>query len=128
MSDKLEWLDRTLLRMPYVTLCLNEKQYLRAVKHLKCPSHNKWLEEYHAACVHTLESEGKTCCVACLRIDPSRTPLEVVGSLAHESVHVWQAYLDQIGERRAGAEIEAYGIQNILSVLLDSYVKQTQGK
>lgn len=48
-------------------------------------------------------------------------PVAVVGLLAHESVHVWQAIRNYIGEKEPSREFEAYSIQRILQDLLWSH-------
>lgn len=48
-------------------------------------------------------------------------PIAVVGLLAHESVHVWQAIQNYIGEKEPSREFEAYSIQRILQDLLWSH-------
>jgi hypothetical protein len=125
MTNKIEWLDRTALRLPYLTLCLNEKQYKAAVKHIKIENPSYWLSEDNGACVHTFENGSKIACVVCLRVDEGDSSITIAGRLVHEAVHVWQQNMESIGETRAGTEIEAYGIQNIAEVLFDSYRKQT---
>ena len=124
---KVEWLDRTALELPFLTLCLSEQQYLSAVKHLKVANPSPWLSDKHAACVHTFDNkEGGVACVVCLAVVPDASPINVAASLAHEAVHVWQVCRKDMGEQNAGDEIEAYAIQNIVAMLFKSYVKQTQ--
>lgn len=43
--------------------------------------------------------------------------------LTHEAVHVWQDMTAHMGAERPSSEFEAYGIQNILSDLIDAYRK-----
>jgi hypothetical protein len=49
----------------------------------------------------------------------------VAGLLVHEAVHVFQRYCEHIGERRPGAEQEAYGIQAIAQELMQSFAEQS---
>lgn len=41
--------------------------------------------------------------------------------LAHETVHIWQAFKLRIGENNPSDEIEAYAVQSILQTLLETY-------
>jgi hypothetical protein len=56
-----------------------------------------------------------------------RDAMEVISTIVHEAVHVWQFLCEHIGERKPGLEMEAYGIQHIVEKLIDAYCK-TQGK
>ncbi|NLS03615.1 hypothetical protein HGP14_09615 [Rhizobium sp. P32RR-XVIII] len=56
-----------------------------------------------------------------------RDALEVIMTIVHEAVHVWQFLCDHIGESKPGIEMEAYGIENISRSLIEAYCK-TQGK
>ena len=123
---RIEWLDRTAIRTPYLTLCLTERQYLQVVKLLKVPRPVGWMPDECAACVQTFNSpQGGIACVVCLDESQHGSSLEIVESLVHEAVHVWQACRDRMGETNVGKEIEAYAIQNICATLFESYVKQT---
>lgn len=50
---------------------------------------------------------------------------QIMGLLLHECVHVWQFFLERIGEDSAGREIEAYSLQEIFQNLLAEYDRQT---
>lgn len=56
-----------------------------------------------------------------------RDAMEVISTLVHEAVHVWQFICEVIGEENPGIETEAYSIQHITEMLIDAYCK-TQGK
>lgn len=49
-------------------------------------------------------------------VDPDG--LNVLDSVIHESVHVWQYVCEAVGEDNPGAEHEAYTIAHIASTLL----------
>lgn len=53
--------------------------------------------------------------------------LDVILTLAHEAVHVFQFMCEFIGEDEPGAEQEAYGIEQILKGLIEAY-RATLGK
>lgn len=52
----------------------------------------------------------------------------MVNTLIHESVHVFQAMMSYIGEKKPGHEIQAYTIAEIAETLLSEYQNQTQGE
>ncbi|CAD7023175.1 hypothetical protein REJC140_00118 [Pseudorhizobium endolithicum] len=56
-----------------------------------------------------------------------RNALEVISTIVHEAVHVWQFLCRHIGEDSPGIEMEAYGIQMITEGLINAYTS-TQGK
>lgn len=57
----------------------------------------------------------------------SGDPVEVVSTLVHEAVHVWQFACEHMGEEKPGIEMEAYGIQHITRELIRAYGR-TMGK
>jgi hypothetical protein len=56
-----------------------------------------------------------------------RDPLEVIITIVHESVHVWQFICRVIGESSPGIETEACAIESISRALIEAYTS-TQGK
>ena len=52
---------------------------------------------------------------------------ELIMTIVHEAVHVWQFICQHIGEREAGIEMEAYGIEGISRGLIEAYC-HTRGK
>jgi hypothetical protein len=56
-----------------------------------------------------------------------RDALEVIMTIVHESVHVWQFICRVIGENSPGIETEAYAIESISRALIEAYTS-TQGK
>lgn len=51
-----------------------------------------------------------------------RKPIETVGLLAHEAMHVWRDMRETIGEKDPSSEFEAYAVHNILDQLMSAYV------
>lgn len=56
-----------------------------------------------------------------------RDAMDVIMTIVHEAVHVWQFLRNAIGESSPGIELEAYAIEEISRGLIDAYCK-TQGK
>jgi hypothetical protein len=80
--------------------------------------HTQWIEDTHTGegRIYVTVSEGR-----------ERDAMEVISTIVHEAVHVWQFLCRHIGEDRPGLEMEAYGIQYITERLIDAYTS-SQGK
>jgi len=78
------------------------------------------------------EETGHSICVVYLRTDSPNfgtpTGVEIVGILAHEAVHVWQAAMETIGELKPSSEFQAYSIQSIVQSLCQNYYDQMAQK
>lgn len=123
----MRWLDRDTVLAPYMALCLNEADYMKAAKHCKIPMPDKWMDlDRHRGVTHTWERGGKLVCIVCLHPDSIKAdPIEVAGVLVHEAVHVFQRLCDSIGEDKPSREFEAYSIDNIAERLMREFVRQT---
>lgn len=123
---KIQWLDRGLIYGPHLCLCLNKKQFKKALKHLGIPKADRppFVLEGANATLHTLEKGGKLTCVVCIDAE-GRKLTQVHGLLVHEAVHVWQKFKDNIGEQSPSSEFEAYSIQMISQTLFEEYERQT---
>ena len=125
MKNKINWLSRVGLPLPYYCLCLNEKQFNKVLKHLKVKDKPDFLKnDYCNATVHHFQFSGKLACVVCLGDTKDRHITEIYGLLIHESVHIYQEFLNFIGERQTGIETEAYLIQTISQNLIDQYINE----
>ena len=124
---KIKWLDRRIARPgPYLTLCISESEFDSALRHCKVKDRPKWVNDNADATAHHLINEtGDTVVVICIRDTLNRTPVEIAGLLVHESVHVWQAYCEMIGETSPGREQEAYAIQTISQELMTEFSRKT---
>ena len=101
MNAKVEWLERSLLTGPYLTLCLTPKQFVRAMKDMKLTERPEdWLRNDHCgATVHLRTRGGQLVCIVCLRPPGKNISIEqVAGLLAHEATHIWQYFRRRIGE------------------------------
>lgn len=125
----MRWLSRDTVRAPHLLLCLTETEFLRAVRHCSVPNPGGWLDEgQQAACVHTWEKDDRLICVVCLAPDTlDRDPVDVILTLVHEAVHVFQRLCDSIGERAPSREFEAYSIERIAESLICEYRRRCQG-
>lgn len=108
-----------------------------------CPSVEVWKRENKRLTGNLETYDGaKACgCTRLLRDEKGRSvilvmlgqaiseddPMEIMMTLVHESVHVWQYIRQVIGEVEPGIEMEAYGIENIARGLVSAYTS-TQGK
>ena len=120
---KVNWLDRGLMYAPYMALCTHEEEFAAAKKHLKVDDPAEWPGTGRAK-VRSYIKDGKLTCLVLVGDVSKNTPIEIVGLLTHEAVHVWQELCDHIGESRPSSEFEAYSIQTIAQCLWCAYVDQ----
>jgi hypothetical protein len=80
--------------------------------------HTQWIEDRKTGVgrIYVVISDGG-----------ERDAFEVISTIVHEAVHVWQFLCRHIGEADPGTEMEAYGIQYITEKLIDAYTS-SQGK
>lgn len=130
MAD-VKWLDRRVAAAgPYLTLCLTEPQFRKALKHCGLPANaSDFMKTSHAdATCHYLNNQrGDLVCIVCLGDFTGRSGIEIAGLLVHEAVHIWQRYVERIGEDRPGDEQEAYAVQCIAQELMADFARQTSG-
>lgn len=121
----MKWLDRRIACPgPYLALCTSEKQYKKILKHLKIKTNNLWINSKANATTHVFDNNsGELCCVVCIDAKHNNK-VEAYGLLVHEAVHVWQEYVQRIGEHTPGNEQMAYGIQSISQELINEFIKQ----
>ena len=125
-EPKVSWLDRRIAAPgPFLALCLSPQEFAQAMRDCSSEQVPEWVTSGKGATMHTLGNhEGKLVCVVCISGWEGRDPCEVAGLLIHESVHVWQAYCREIGEREPGDEQEAYGIQSIAQELMTEFARR----
>lgn len=128
-KNNVEWLDRSLLASPFYALCLNEKQFKKALKQLELPRKD-WpsflaTKQSNATCHFFEKGDGSIACLVCMHDYEDREMYSVCGLLVHEAVHIWQEYRKFIGEKEPSSEFEAYSIQWIAQSLIDSFIRQT---
>lgn len=124
---KPRWLDRRIAAPgPCLCLCLSAADYAAALRHLGNPANNGWGLKPGFARTETFEGpKGALACLVLVGDVEGRSPIEIAGLLVHEAVHVFQAYCDDLGERRPAVEQQAYGIQAISMELFTEYSRRT---
>lgn len=125
---RVRWLSRSIASAgPYLTLCLNEREWLAAVKAIKAQPAGRWLNEGANATAHFyVNAEGDCTVMVCIEVQPHRTPAQIAGLLVHEAVHIWQDYCRRIGETSPGDELEAYAIQHISQTLIAEMARRME--
>lgn len=115
---------------PYLALCLSEREFYEATAHLGIVSPGDWIKNpwSHATAHYLTSRRGELAVVVCLNEWRGRSPIEVAGLLVHEAVHVWQEYVDRIGEERPGREQEAYAVQSIAQELMAEFARRQRRK
>lgn len=125
----LKWLERNFLPLPYLTLCLTEKEFERELKRLKSPDRPRFVSSGANATTHTLQHEkGGLVCLVCLEGWEEKGLSQIVGLLAHEATHVFQEAMDDYREQKPGDEVQAYGVQHITQQLFEAFTKRTKLK
>lgn len=125
--NRVVWIDRGWQPVA-IGLCPSQKAWDREIKRLN--GDQPWPDgANHGG--HTLlgvnNVTGTARILVAIGNGAERDALEVILTLVHEAVHVWQFLCKHIGETDPGIEMEAYGIEEITRGLIDAYCR-TQGK
>lgn len=133
-NSLVKWLGRDLITGPYLVLCTNEKQFRKALKHL---NFSEWAtfpalgsSNADATTHHLTNAEGDTVSIVYFPPPPEKRGIDnaqIAAMLVHEAVHVWQEFVESIGENKPSREFEAYAIQAITQRLLYDYARQVWG-
>jgi hypothetical protein len=116
------YIDRALLIGPYMALCMNERSFVREMKKLEVNDPPPFMGKNGHATTHYFDNEKRgLICVVCIKHDKKKTIEQIHALLAHEAVHVWQAFKDFINEKNPSGEMEAYAVQNIFQSLAVAY-------
>ena len=113
MSGK--WLERSLhTSVASLGLARNQKEFDKLTATLGIKN-MKWIPNGAGGYTHQLVStSGDYAHIVCIdKARHSRCKKSILGTLVHESVHVWQLHCELIGEKNPSQEFEAYGIQHI---------------
>lgn len=113
MSGK--WLEKSLhTAVASLGLATNQKEFDKLTKRLGLRN-IEWITNGAGGYTHQLVSaSGDYAHIVC--IDKKRhghCKKSILGTLVHESVHVWQLHCELIGEKKPSMEFEAYGVQHI---------------
>jgi hypothetical protein len=120
--DRTVWCDRGFLTIFY-GFCPDESSWNAQMKRMKVDVKKHPYPTSAGRCT-TFQKDGAVCCIVTIGDDiDGRCPTGIMGLLVHESVHVYQTALDDMGEEKASPEMEAYAVQFIFLRLLDAYAK-----
>lgn len=125
-KQSFKWLARRVAKPgPYLTLCLSKEELRVASKRL---TDDVMPFPMSGALCSTFTNKGtnELCAIVSLSevAQKNRNAIEMAGLLIHEAVHVWQAYIEHMGETNPGDEQEAYAIQAISQELLAEYSRR----
>jgi hypothetical protein len=135
-KENVYWCNRDVTPTPYYALCTSKKNFARECKRLGAKRYGlRWITKGANATTHFLDKSNggsgvKDACIIC--IDPreavKRPPVEIIGLLVHEGVHVWQEQLRTMREDKPSSEFEAYAVQSIAQNLYHAYDELTKAK
>jgi hypothetical protein len=119
----MKWLNRCPGQtLPYFCLVKSQKEMDAILKKFSIKEKVDFVNPGADATTHTFMNEkGENVCVVGLKPSKGKSKSEVTGLLVHEAVHIWQRYVDDIGEKHPSDEFMAYGIQAIATQLLMSH-------
>jgi hypothetical protein len=118
----LKYLDRAVLVGPYLALCMQEKAFVREMKKLGIDEPPPFMGKNGHATTHYFDNDKRgLICIVCIKHDRSKTREQIHALLAHEAVHVWQAFVEFINDKNPSSEMEAYAVQNIFQSLAIAY-------
>ena len=121
------WLDRSVIKGPELTLCLSEAQFNEVLDQIPMPKEDRpiWAEHGQGRVHALMGASGNLVCVVCLNLpDDLHDTTASAGLLVHEAVHVFQQWVECLGEEKPSAEFMAYSIQHFSDTLWDSYAQQ----
>ncbi len=123
------WLNRDLVRGPYLALCLTKKDFKKHLKDLGVKRRVKFVSRGANATTHHLQNKERgIASIVCLGNWKGREGIEIAGLLVHEAVHVWQEYHRSIREEFPSSEFEAYSIQTLSQSLMQEFLRQRKEK
>ena len=127
MRDRVIWIDRGWQPVA-IGFCPNRKAWEREVARLNIAS------QYPEAAnkgghteMSVNDKTGEAIIIVTVFDGGDRDAHELIMTLVHEAVHVWQFICQHIGESSPGIEVEAYSIERIAHNLIEAYTK-SRGK
>lgn len=128
---KTKWLNRQIApSLPYLTLCLSQEEFDRVLKYIKYTKEKLPFvtDGYDAKVYHLNHEDGDKICVVCMKIDKTKSVVQHISLLVHESMHIWREYKESINENYPAAEQEAYAVQFISQELITEYLVRIKHK
>lgn len=129
----MKWADKTLMaaRVRY-RLCMSAQEFHSVMRWLRVPMAQRpefIAEKSYCAVTHTFDRyDRRRFCVVCFPFKKDEAPLDVVSTLIHEAVHVWQITKAYIEETTPSCEFEAYSIEKIAYELIKEYRNRRQSR
>ncbi|NCB95292.1 MAG: hypothetical protein EOM35_02310 [Negativicutes bacterium] len=109
-----------------VHLCFNQEQFDDLLKHYKVKEPTDWCKSGVAQVKSLITPSGAQVQIMSIN-KKGKTKKDLLATLVHESVHVWQWHKQYIGEIADCWEIEAYFIDEIFTVFLPKVIGQLKG-
>jgi hypothetical protein len=123
------WCERTLIRNPFnFCLCITEKQYQKALDHLKIKPEDRTpylFRPTSGATVHRFDcsGDGEPAAIICLTEREDITQSQVYAMLVHEVTHLCDYIMEELGEEAPSKEFKAYCMQAVCQRLFNAYEK-----
>lgn len=114
----------TMINGPFVYLCFNQRDFDKVLKKLKINERWEYNIKGALATTHSLSSYNKNASIISIsEVLQTKPVLEVLMTIVHECVHVWQNYQEWIGDNLIGGEIEAYAIDSLSTLCINACCK-----
>ena len=132
MKKQSIWCNRNLHVSPYMGLCLTQKEfqteYQSFVPAAKGVPRYPTGEGGAMTCELSKDDTRELLCIVAVSEEHTDDPVELVKTLTHEAVHVWQFYCDEICETNPSPEFMAYGISYLAAELIMKYNELTASR
>lgn len=122
-----EWLDTAPVNIPQLKLCLSREDFFETMVEIGVdPDHEFFVAKGANAMVSKYEEDGEhPIMIVTLKGWESMPGVQIASLLAHEAVHVVQAWCDAANESTPGAEFFACSVQRVFQNLAEEFVRQT---
>lgn len=129
----MRWANKTLVTaLVRYRLCMSAQEFHSIMRWLRVPMTQRpkfIVGNSCCAVTHTFDRyDGRRFCVVCFQFRKDEAPLNVVSTLIHEAVHVWQITKEYIEETAPSCEFEAYSIEKIAYELIKEYRDRRQSR
>jgi hypothetical protein len=106
----------------YYAFVPSEKVWKKEMRRLNIAEPDHYPSHDGCCSTFTTAEGGLVCLVTINEKMDERDPAGIVGLIIHEGLHVWQAVLEDIGEKKPSSEFESYSCQRINQQLIEAYV------